>query len=449
MSVFDSNGNETKVNKNVEKISSPVVINELAWAGTKASPTDEWIELYNKTDIRINLNGFKIVGSDGTPSIELSGEIGPSGYFLLEKERDEAVLDLDADFIYGDGGAGFALSNNGDELLLKVNEYVIDRTPPINNTDGCGFKKWCAGDDDIKTTMERVDPDVNGALKQNWGAPPHRGYITNGVDANNQDILGTPGKENAVVHLINIVTGISAEKTLTKKHSPYLITDLGFTVSENGVLIIDPGVVIKFVSANEPNLFVKGKMFANGTLEEPIVFTSFYDDEYGGDFNNDGLCNPEDELSTSACPGPGSWGRIKSYQTAEVQLDNTIVRYGGRWFRNLADTLRNMIHIEGGKASFSGLTVEGASRHGIFLDGVATTTISNSIFRNINNDFLAAALIIKNTHVILDTPIFENNNLDIRVSGSASIDCINCSPVITTSPPGFLDLSDGSQENLP
>ena len=115
--------------------------------------------------------------------------------------------------------------------------------------------------------------------------------------------------------------------------------------------------------------------------------------------------------------------------------------------QDLADTLRNMIHIEGGEASFSDLTVEGASRHGIFLDGVATTTISNSIFRNINNDFLAAALIIKNTHVILDTPIFENNNLDIRVSGSASIDCINCSSTITTSPSGFLDPPDSPPEN--
>src|SRR5258706_5229792 len=62
-----------------------VIINEVAWAGTKASPFDEWIELYNSTGATIDLTNWRIEAADGDPSIPLSGTIMAGSYLLLER----------------------------------------------------------------------------------------------------------------------------------------------------------------------------------------------------------------------------------------------------------------------------------------------------------------------------------------------------------------------------
>ena len=61
-----------------------VVINEVAWMGTAASDSDEWIELYNATDQDIDLAGWTLTSSDGTPVIHLAGTILARGHYLLE-----------------------------------------------------------------------------------------------------------------------------------------------------------------------------------------------------------------------------------------------------------------------------------------------------------------------------------------------------------------------------
>jgi hypothetical protein len=46
--VYDAVGNgATTTAQSVEVITRPLVINEIAWGGTEASSTDEWVELNN------------------------------------------------------------------------------------------------------------------------------------------------------------------------------------------------------------------------------------------------------------------------------------------------------------------------------------------------------------------------------------------------------------------
>src|SRR5512141_1039370 len=70
-----------------------VVINEVAWGGTAANSSHEWIELKNNTTGTVDLTGWRLYGSGGTtpPHIALSGTIPISGYFLLERGTDSAV----------------------------------------------------------------------------------------------------------------------------------------------------------------------------------------------------------------------------------------------------------------------------------------------------------------------------------------------------------------------
>ncbi|MBI5457064.1 lamin tail domain-containing protein, partial [Candidatus Kaiserbacteria bacterium] len=106
LAAIDKSGNASATTTVTAEINtSPVVINEVAWGGTNASATDEWVELYNKTASAVNLSGFTLYAADGAPYIPLSGSIPAGGYYLIERkntgETDEAtqspVKDITAD----------------------------------------------------------------------------------------------------------------------------------------------------------------------------------------------------------------------------------------------------------------------------------------------------------------------------------------------------------------
>lgn len=130
-----------------------VVINEIAWMGTTNSSYDEWLELKNTTAAAINLSGWSLASSDGTPSISLSGTIPANGYFLLERTDDTSVPGIPANLIYTG-----AMNNGGEYLELRdANTALIDEVDA-----------WHAGDSANRATMERIDTQVSGTNSSNW-----------------------------------------------------------------------------------------------------------------------------------------------------------------------------------------------------------------------------------------------------------------------------------------
>lgn len=154
-----------------------VVINEVAWMGTTASANSEWLELYNNTEADIDLSGWTLSASDGTPQITLSGTIAAHGYFLLERTSDESVPTTTANQIYTG-----ALGNAGEILSLKDQDNNL-----IDSLDGSAG--WPAGDNDSKKTMERINPLLDGSTS-NWSS--------------SNLALGTPQTVNSVYVPINI-----------------------------------------------------------------------------------------------------------------------------------------------------------------------------------------------------------------------------------------------------
>ena len=63
-----------------------VVISEVAWAGTAASSTDEWIELWNPGAADVDLTGW-VLTDGGDIHADLGGTIGAGGFYLLERTR--------------------------------------------------------------------------------------------------------------------------------------------------------------------------------------------------------------------------------------------------------------------------------------------------------------------------------------------------------------------------
>ncbi|UCF09740.1 MAG: lamin tail domain-containing protein, partial [Candidatus Bipolaricaulota bacterium] len=163
-----------------------LVISEVAWAGTMASPEHQWIELYNRSDAPVALDGCVLLlqSSEGsrrlTLMVALQGTVPAKGYFLLEQETDDAVRDLDADQVY----SGLLLGGGGTVSLIGPDGIVLDTA----NHDG---GPWCAGmrSGSLAVSMERKSPDLPDE-DENWSSNDtvHR----NGEDAGGNPINGTP-----------------------------------------------------------------------------------------------------------------------------------------------------------------------------------------------------------------------------------------------------------------
>ncbi len=165
-----------------------VVINEVAWGGTNASSSDEWIELKNNTASAIDLTGWKLTAGDGSPNITLNGVIPAYGYFLLERTDDTTISDIPSDQIYtGD------LNNGGETLILRDGANNI-----IDTANGSGGA-WPAGSGSPNYySMERINPSAPDS-DANWAS--NNGVIRNGHDANGNPINGTPRARNSATPL--------------------------------------------------------------------------------------------------------------------------------------------------------------------------------------------------------------------------------------------------------
>jgi hypothetical protein len=180
---------------------APVVINEIAWAGTPASPEDQWIELLNVTDQPIDLTGWVLRWRRKFPTtpeeaewkvVELRGVIPAQGYFLLERGHDNVVSDIPADLIYDTTPPyNLKFSPFGDIVeLLDASGNVVDTA----NADRPERDGWIAGSGaPFFATMERIDPhdrDHEG----NWAT--NRGIIVNGLDAKKSLLIATARSVN-------------------------------------------------------------------------------------------------------------------------------------------------------------------------------------------------------------------------------------------------------------
>ncbi|MGA9533568.1 MAG: lamin tail domain-containing protein [Anaerolineales bacterium] len=168
-----------------------VLINEIAWAGTEASASDEWIELHNPGSSPVTLDGWRLTDSADI-DISLAGTIGPYGFFLLERSDDNTVADIAADLIYAGN-----LRNQGERMeLLGPGGERVDSA----NADG---GSWPAGRSDPRASMERRGGDDRSG---NWGT--FTGFGAVGVDANGQTIGGTPRSPTSILLATPVPTWI-------------------------------------------------------------------------------------------------------------------------------------------------------------------------------------------------------------------------------------------------
>lgn len=129
-----------------------LIINEVAWMGTEIQWQNEWIELYNEEDKKIDLNGWILKNKDKGLLIKLEGSVEPFSYFLLERTDDTTLPEIKADQIYKGG-----LNNKGEYLILlsKAGETVEELDCSLG---------WPAGNNETKKTMERKNDSWQTSL---------------------------------------------------------------------------------------------------------------------------------------------------------------------------------------------------------------------------------------------------------------------------------------------
>ena len=402
VSAKDLTGNFSATSTQTAEISTmPVVINEVAWAGNgSAYSADEWIELYNRTNKSVNLNNWILYSATDlspSPYVVLTGAISARGYYLLERTNDNTVSDIAADKIYTG-----ALNNSGENLILSYASSTIDEIPYDSN--------WYAGSDFNYSSMERYDASSDGTSSSNWLA--NNTVIINGKNAGNENINGTPKARNSANYLINRGQNIYSNLTLSASGSPYLVNNALQTFNASSTLTIEPGVVIKFYNDAGFQFISGAKISAIGSAADPIIFTSFYDDSYGGDTNGD---------ASAHSPTPGNWFglRIDSPGT-ESTISHSVFRYGGKYYSGggWTDSKANL-YVANSSADISDSVFEYGKVYGVRLSS-ASTTFSGDTFRYNNNgeEGDSTGLYSSVGILTLNSSAFSNNKRGLYVSGA-------------------------------
>lgn len=171
------------------------------------------------------------------------------------------------------------------------------------------------------------------------------------------------------------------QNTTWSPNAVYLIACVcgGTTVAPGVTLTILPGTIVKFKGPNYAyqRLFIAGTLIANGTPDNPIVFTSWADDRYGG--HTDGA---------PSSPEPGDWGAVEvgHYQdaihiyAASASLSYCIFSYGGLGYTPTESPHREgELWIDGGStASVTACTFENSAWDAINVSGATSPSISFS-----------------------------------------------------------------------
>ncbi|MEI7595011.1 MAG: hypothetical protein WCK02_04625 [Bacteroidota bacterium] len=220
------------------------------------------------------------------------------------------------------------------------------------------------------------------------------------VSCNNDDEATptpTPNPTPSVSNIIEVTENIDAPTTWLDGKI-YIIKKNDFYV--NNTLTIEPGVIVKFhPSGAFMTLGGTGTINADGTDAKHIIFTSYKDDEHGGDNNGDG---------TATSPARKDWGRIGTNGLNSSLFNYCEFLYGGSgsnsntleiYSSTATVTNCTFAHNDGsdGSMNFGALDASNAEagtviQNNIFYDNIRPLSIStlfslddSNIFHNPSN----------------------------------------------------------------
>lgn len=245
---------------------------------------------------------------------------------------------------------------------------------------------------DAKISIKNSFFSSNGSYATNLKTTEFSGFENNSCANNGSDLFGIHGNFNESQILPVINSG-----------SYYMI---GRIEIERGVAVtIEPGVIIKasrYSYFNNNNFDIRGSLIAIGTVDEPIIFTSYKDDTYAGDTNNDG---------NETTPEMGDWDGIcvsgLGSNEGVLRMNNCKVLYGGKSStnqNNIKILANSDVIIENSQISSSQMygisiidanpiikqtTISNNASYGILISGNSTPVIGDIDSETFCNTFLS------------------------------------------------------------
>ncbi|MFT5640271.1 MAG: parallel beta-helix repeat protein [Cyclobacteriaceae bacterium] len=195
-----------------------------------------------------------------------------------------------------------------------------------------------------------------------------------------------------------LLSQASITKNLTLRNSGYLYYFNGNKTVENGAeLTITSGNIIK-MSINA-TLSIKGKLTAKATTDETITFTTWYDDNTGGDSNRD---------SNDTSPATGKWYGIHFQNESDdaSSIDGATIKwtqyYGGVTTYNASPTISNntisncyygAMFNGASSPTFSNNTIAASDQTPIAMSFDANPSFTDNVFSSSDNVYDAIGLL--------------------------------------------------------
>lgn len=162
-----------------------IVINEINYRSSEDAKAGDWIELYNTSDVTIDLSGWKLMDTEPNNVFTLPNEtsLAPLAYLVLVDNFDDfTAIHPNVENIQG--MLSFGLSSTYDVIkLIDKNNYLIDSVYYESTSP------WPSEPNGQGSTLALTNPRKDNTIITNWYASE----VTN----------GTPGKKNTLATSID------------------------------------------------------------------------------------------------------------------------------------------------------------------------------------------------------------------------------------------------------
>ncbi|MCC9658214.1 tandem-95 repeat protein [Rhodopirellula halodulae] len=239
--------------------------------------------------------------------------------------RDDSDLESRGIFLnsinYADikQGGGKVFVNSVESNFAPIHILNARPTVTFSTITESADVAMLATPDSFEDSLNRIGPDISGNYLQDNGSNGLLVFIQTDGSGRVLDKMTVSGRfdDTDIPHIINeslIIQG--------NPGGPEIIAGV-LHARPSGRLVIDPGMIIKLDGSRIEAERGQSNLIAEGTENEPIIFTSVLDDRFGGSGAFDLNRNP------GSTGSPGDWAGIIFSEASSGSIDHALISYGG------------------------------------------------------------------------------------------------------------------------